>query len=130
MYDITSTTRPPVEQIHKNEPTPNQAGNVVKDVTATAVSRNKQSENFQNNGDEKQKPSYRDTLVAADELNSALDSMNIKRKFSVEESINAVVVKIIDTDDDKVIRQIPSEEAVKLSKNIKEMVGVLVDEMS
>jgi flagellar protein FlaG len=67
---------------------------------------------------------------AVSELNSALESMNVKREFSIEETSKEVVVKIIDSDEKKVIRQIPTEEAVKLSQNIKEMVGLMYDSTS
>lgn len=71
-----------------------------------------------------------DVKSAVSDLNNALDSMNVRREFKIEDSTNDVVVKIIDKDEQKVIRQIPSEEALKLSKNIKEMVGLLYDSTS
>ena len=71
-----------------------------------------------------------DVDVAVKDLNLTLDSLNVRREFRVDDSINDVVVKIIDKDDQKVIRQIPSEEAIKLSKNIREMVGILYDSTS
>ncbi len=64
------------------------------------------------------------------ELNVALNSMDVKREFSIEENLNEVVVKIIDSEDKKVIRQIPTEETIRLSQNIKEMVGLLYDSTS
>jgi len=67
---------------------------------------------------------------AVEDLNSALKSINVKREFEIEEASNEVIVKIIDSDEKKVIRQIPSEETLRLSKNIKEMVGLLYDSTS
>ncbi|KAA0258783.1 flagellar protein FlaG [Deferribacter autotrophicus] len=61
------------------------------------------------------------------DLNKALDMMNVKREFVIDKELNEVVVKIVDPEENKVIRQIPSEEALKLAKNIKEMVGLLFD---
>lgn len=82
--------------------------------------------------DEKQssQPKPDEVKQAVSDLNNALDSMNVKREFSIEEGSKEVVVKIIDPDDRKVIRQIPSEETIRLSKNIKEMVGLLYDSTS
>lgn len=68
--------------------------------------------------------------TSVDELNTALKSLNVKREFSLSDETNEVVVKIIDSEDKSVIRQIPNEEAVKLSQNIKEMVGLLYDSTS
>jgi len=56
--------------------------------------------------------------------------MNVEREFSIEQASNEVIVKIIDSAEKKVIRQIPSEETLRLSKNIKEMVGLLYDTTS
>lgn len=67
---------------------------------------------------------------AVTELNAALDSLNVKREFSIEESSNEVIVKIINSEDKKLIRQIPSEETLRLSQNIREMVGLLFDSTS
>jgi flagellar protein FlaG len=67
---------------------------------------------------------------AVEELNSALKSLNVQREFSVEESTNDIVVKILDSEKKEVIRQIPNEEALRLSQNIKEMVGLLYDSTS
>lgn len=77
-----------------------------------------------------EEPTKKELQSAVSELNVALDSMNVKREFSIEEASNEVVVKIIDSEEKKVIRQIPSEETLKLSKNIKEMVGLLYDSTS
>ncbi len=82
------------------------------------------------NKEETQRPKKEEVDVAVSDLNQTLDSLNVRREFRVDDSINDVVVKIIDKDDQKVIRQIPSEEAIKLSKNIREMVGILYDSTS
>jgi flagellar protein FlaG len=71
---------------------------------------------------------YEDVEQAVEKLNEALDSLDVKREFSVEKQLNEVIVKLIDRDRDEVIKQIPSEEALRLSKNIKEMVGLMLDE--
>ncbi len=70
----------------------------------------------------------KDIESAVETLNESLSSINVKREFKVEEQLNEVIVKLIDKDEDKIIKQIPSEEAIRLSKNIKEMVGLIYDE--
>jgi len=79
---------------------------------------------------EKGKPNQAQLKKAVSELNAALGSINVKREFSIEEKNDEVVVKIIDSEDKKVIRQIPSEETLRLSQNIKEMVGLMYDSTS
>lgn len=117
MYNVNST------------PTDNSAGNaalVTEARQAQAVKEVNRTEDKASNA----KSSAETVKSAVTDLNSALDSMNVRREFKIEDSINDLVVKIIDKDEQKVIRQIPSEEAVKLSKNIKEMVGLLYDSTS
>lgn len=67
---------------------------------------------------------------AVKDLNVALKSINVKREFEVNKEIDRVVVTLVDSEKKEVIRQIPSEEAVKLSKNIREMIGLLFDSKS
>lgn len=67
---------------------------------------------------------------AVKDLNIALKSLNVRREFKVDEEIDRVVVTLMDSEKKEVIRQIPSEEAIKLSKNIKEMIGLLFDSKS
>jgi flagellar protein FlaG len=72
-------------------------------------------------------PQEQEVKNAVEDLNNALNELNVQRKFSVEKELNQVVVKVLDTSNNEVIRQIPSEEAINLAKNIKEMVGLLFD---
>jgi len=51
-----------------------------------------------------------------------------KLKFVVNQDLNEVIVKVIDPDTDKVIKEIPSEELQRLHLKIKEMIGLLFDE--
>ncbi|MCD8569111.1 MAG: flagellar protein FlaG [Geovibrio sp.] len=77
---------------------------------------------------EKKQVKQEDVESAVEKLNESLKSMDVKREFSVEKQLNAVIVKLIDREKGSVIKQIPSEEAVRLSRNIKEMVGLMLDE--
>lgn len=74
-------------------------------------------------------PTLSETQRAVGELNETMKSLNVQRKFEVEEELDEVVVKIINKADSEVVRQIPTEEAVRLSKNIKDMVGMLFDDV-
>lgn len=51
-----------------------------------------------------------------------------KLQFRVNEELKRVVVKVIDSNTDKVIREIPSAEIQKLQLRIKEALGLLFDE--
>jgi len=49
-------------------------------------------------------------------------------EFRIDKDTNMVVIKIKDPETGEVIRQIPPELAIKLAKNIQELLGVLMDE--
>lgn len=51
-----------------------------------------------------------------------------KLQFRVNKDTNRIVIKVIDTNTDKVIREIPSEEIQRLQARIRETVGLLFDE--
>lgn len=52
-----------------------------------------------------------------------------KVQFSVNKELNQVVVTVLDSQTDKVIKQIPSEDIQKLKVRIRKAIGVLFDEM-
>lgn len=47
-------------------------------------------------------------------------------QFSIDEDIGVTVVKVIDTESKKVIRQIPSEEVMEIAKALDKLQGLLV----
>lgn len=53
---------------------------------------------------------------------------NKRLKFSINKEIDRVVVKVIDSSTDKVIKEIPPGEIQRLIARIKETIGLLVDE--
>lgn len=63
----------------------------------------------------------------ADNLEKVVSAMGHGLKFSVDKDSGEVVIKIIDPSNDQVIRQIPSEEALRISKAIDTLRGVLID---
>ena len=61
------------------------------------------------------------------ELEKEMRQFNRRLKFQVNESINRVVVKVIDNETDKVIREVPPEEIQNLIAHIRETIGLLYD---
>ena len=51
-------------------------------------------------------------------------------RFERDSGSNSLVVKIVDSETDEVIRQIPQEELLELSKRLEELNGNLVDTVS
>ncbi len=55
-------------------------------------------------------------------------AFNKKLRFSVNRELEEVVVKVIDPETDKVIRELPPEEIQNLHLKMREMIGLLFDE--
>jgi flagellar protein FlaG len=65
-----------------------------------------------------------DTLKSAAETgNSLFQATNRSLQFQVDDSSKVVVVKVVDTESGKVIRQIPSEEMLSYIDRMKKLNG-------
>lgn len=74
---------------------------------------------------------------SADQLNQAVKQIQdvIKQtaqslQFSIDEDVGVSVVKVIDTESKKVIRQIPSEEVLEIAKALDKLQGLLVKQQA
>ncbi len=56
------------------------------------------------------------------------DIFNKRLKFSFNRALNQMIVKVIDKETDKVIKEIPPEELQRLHIRMKETLGILFDE--
>lgn len=54
---------------------------------------------------------------------------NKRLRFSINEELDQVVVKVIDSQTDKVIKEIPPEVLQRLHVRIREAIGLLIDEI-
>ncbi len=78
---------------------------------------------------ETQVPFNREDLQrSAQLLEQTFRLFNKRLSFSVNEEIDRVVVKVIDAQTDKVIKEIPPAEIQRLIARIKETIGLLFDE--
>jgi len=67
-------------------------------------------------------------IDAIEKANKALVFSNYALEFSVHEKTKEIMVKVVDTETNEVIREIPSEKILDMLANILEMSGILVDE--
>ncbi|TWI47046.1 flagellar protein FlaG [Pseudomonas duriflava] len=70
-------------------------------------------------------PTLEQLKSATSEMNAFASSVGRNINFSLDESTEQIVVKVIDRASGDLIRQIPSEEALRVAENIKEMRGLL-----
>ena len=64
---------------------------------------------------------------AVNEVNDFLKNMNRNLSFSIDEDSGDSIIIIKDSENDEVIRQIPSEELLVIRKKMDYLVGVLFD---
>ncbi len=74
----------------------------------------------------------KDTVVqdlekVASEMEIMLKRLNTELRLEVDPETRTVVVKVLDSETEDVIRQIPPEEFMRLSKRMKELIGVLFE---
>ena len=62
-----------------------------------------------------------------DQIKNTFNMLDTRLHFKVNMQANNVIVEIVDSKTNAVIRQIPSEEMQKLKKKIEEMAGAFVD---
>ena len=73
-------------------------------------------------------PKRADLEKAVTDIREFVQAAQRKLDFSIDDSTHRVVVKVIATDSGEVIRQIPSETALKLAQNLANASHVLFDE--
>jgi flagellar protein FlaG len=70
---------------------------------------------------EKKQADQTDNLgLAVSKLNDFVQNIQRDLQFSIDEKSGEMVVKVVDTHSQKVIRQIPSEDALKLARSLME----------
>ncbi len=71
-----------------------------------------------------QKHQVEKTISELQTISSAFDR---RLEYTVNRDLNRVIVKVIDTKTDKVIRELPPKELQDLYKRIREAIGLLFD---
>lgn len=67
---------------------------------------------------------------AVQEANQEPSVLATNLSFSIDQDLKRVVVKLVDTNTQDVIRQIPSEEFLRISKALQQMQGLFVREQA
>jgi flagellar protein FlaG len=106
----------------------------VADGTSTAASPTTQSvasqpiNTTQNTASQDTQQKLKDAQQAADALQEFVQPLNNTLQFSVDQDTGSTVVKVIDSETDKVIKQLPSEEAIALAKALDKLKGLLIQQ--
>ena len=71
-----------------------------------------------------------DLQKAIDQLNDQMKDKNRDLSFSLDERINRTIITVKKLETGEVVRQIPSEEFVKLAHSLEDMKGLLFNKES
>ncbi|MDR0233452.1 MAG: flagellar protein FlaG [Zoogloeaceae bacterium] len=63
-----------------------------------------------------------------DNLNAFITPYNTSLNFSVDKESGRLVVKVIDKETEEVVKQFPSEEALRISRSLEQLQGLLVQQ--
>ncbi|CUU05096.1 flagellar protein FlaG [Candidatus Thermokryptus mobilis] len=61
------------------------------------------------------------------ELNNFIQIFNTKIAFEIDKETRKTVLKIIDAQSNEIIRQIPPEELLEISRRISELLGLIIN---
>ena len=79
-------------------------------------------------GNEAGAPDRETLLQAVDEVKKAIAPVAQNLLFSIDDDTGRTIVKVVDAQTDEVIRQMPSEEVLAISKAIDKLKGVLIQQ--
>lgn len=74
------------------------------------------------------KPSREEIEKSLVKINELAKSLSRKLSFSYDDRIEKIVVKVMEGDSEKIIRQIPPEEMIRLSLRMDEIMGMLINQ--
>lgn len=96
--------------------------------TSAAVAAVDQSQSGSTAADatKKQKVDEKEVGSAVSKLNDTAKLFNTQLQFSVDPSTGRSIVKVTDSSTNEVIRQIPAEDVLRLSKALDDFKGLLV----
>ena len=111
-----------------NEISMNMPGRIVQSVPADSViSMEKAAPQSSKENDAPSSPGGQASALAdvVSGLNEMVQNLHRNLQFSVDDESGETVIKVVDSETNEVVRQIPSEEIVRLRRRLKEASGVL-----
>lgn len=67
-------------------------------------------------------------MKAIDKVNHTFEMQKRSLRFQIHERTNEVIVKVVDSETEEVIREIPPEKLLDMFANMLELAGLIVDE--
>ncbi len=86
------------------------------------------SKTVANNSNKKTlKTTHKDLDNTIKKLNEQMNSLNFNIKFGFNDKIDTMFVDVTEKSTGRLIRQIPSEETMKIAEKMKEIIGMIFD---
>jgi len=82
------------------------------------------------NGTDSTTPSLAQVKKAVEHINASLKTDNQSVEFTIDQSSKRVVVKVIDPATNQVIRQVPTEEVLEMSKMLGKKLGSIINQQA
>ena len=80
----------------------------------------------QNRNSNQPEPSLEQIKQAVNQINQTIQSVNKDVQFSVDQQSGRVIVKVVDTQNNQVIRQIPSKETLAVAEALGKLQGLII----
>lgn len=66
-------------------------------------------------------------MQLTEDLNKEMNPLNINVKFGFNDKIDEMYVSVYEKDSNKLLRKIPSDEAISLMSKMREIIGIIFD---
>ena len=120
--NVASSSLPGVLSASSSVPRGTDAPKVEKSPTQVAQEQVKELRENKNVEELK-----RDLMELTEQLNKEFNPLNTNVKFGYSDDIESLYVTVSERDTDRVIRKIPSDEAMELMAKMREIVGIIFD---
>lgn len=93
--------------------------------------RSIQERNYRGIGEsaiERKDPLDMDIESTIKNLNTLSKNFNEKVQFTLHEKTNRIIIKVVNSDTNEVVREIPSRYSIKLLEHVQEYLGLFIDE--
>ncbi|SPA54948.1 flagellar protein FlaG [Cupriavidus taiwanensis] len=96
--------------------------------TATMASQATQREDQVAGRSQEEVPQRVETSAAIGELVDALKTTTIGLRFEIDEATHRVITKVIDKESGELIRQMPTEEVLRIARAIDRLQGLFINQ--
>jgi flagellar protein FlaG len=95
-------------------------------IQASIVTQASAASSQTGNQGSSQEKQQQQTQAAVEPINKTMASMSRNLEFTVDDDVHMTIVKVVDTQTNDVIRQIPSQEVVEIARALDKIQGLLI----